>query len=152
MKKDLNQKNSIGKEKKSPIRLDLLQALIHNADHSFSVAEREGDDTILLYVNKAFEKMTGYMADECLYKDCRFLQRGDHQPQVLKKIRNAFENEESVRVVLRNYKKDGTLFWNELTITPYFDAVDKIMYYIGVQKDLGSNCENIQALNENNIV
>ncbi len=150
MNNDAIEKNNIGKPKKNPIRPDLLQALIHNADHCFSVAEREGDDTILLYVNKAFEKMTGYSANECLYKDCRFLQRDDRQPQTVRKIHKAFENEESVRVVLRNYKKDGTLFWNELTITPYFDSVDEIMYYIGVQKDLGSNRENIKNLEEEN--
>jgi len=143
-------KDNLGKPKTNPIRLDLLQALVDNADHCFTVAEREGDDTILLYVNKAFEKMTGYSADECLYKDCRFLQRDDRQTQTVKKIQKAFENEESVRVVLRNYKKDGTLFWNELTITPYFDTVDQIMYYIGVQKDLGSNSENIKHLEDVN--
>lgn len=148
MSNDSTSNNIIGKAKKNPIRLDLLQALIHNADHCFSVAEREGDDTILLYVNKAFEKMTGYSSDECLYKDCRFLQRDDKQPQTNRKIHQAFEKEESVRVVLRNYKKDGTLFWNELTITPYFDAVDEIMYYIGVQKDLGSKLSNVESLDD----
>lgn len=146
MDNDTTSKNFIGKAKKNPIRLDLLQALVDNADHCFSVAELEGEDTILLYVNKAFEKMTGYSADECLYKDCRFLQREDKQTQANAKIRQAIENEESVRVVLRNYKKDGTLFWNELTITPYFDKVDEIMYYIGVQKDLGSKLSNVESL------
>lgn len=123
------------------IRPDLLQALIDNAQHSISIAEREGDDTILLYVNQAFERMTGYTADECLYKDCRFLQGDDKQRQVNKKIHKAIEDQVPVRVVLRNYKKDGTLFWNELTITPFFDSVEDVMYYIGVQKNLGSGSE-----------
>ncbi len=148
MNKDSSPNNIIGKPKKNPIRPDLLQALIDNADHCFSVAEREGDDTILLYVNKAFERMTGYTSDESLYKDCRFLQREDKQPHTNRKIRQAIEDEESVRVVLRNYKKDGTLFWNELTITPYFDKVDKVMYYIGVQRDLGTNIDNLESLDE----
>ena len=121
------------------IRPDLLQALVDNADHSVSIAEREGDDTILLYVNKAFEKMTGYSSEECLYKDCRFLQADDQQTPQNRKIKLAIEEEKSVRVVLRNYKKDGTLFWNELTISPYFDQVDSVMYYIGVQKNLGTS-------------
>ena len=82
--------------------------------------------------------MTGYSAEECLYKDCRFLQGEDRQSKASAKIHQAIDDEKPVRVVLRNYRKDGTLFWNELTITPYFDKVDSITYYIGVQKNLGS--------------
>ena len=124
--------------KQTPIRPDLLEALIDHAEHGITIAEREGDDTILLYVNQAFEKMTGYTPDECLYKDCRFLQGEDKQQQEIKKIHKAIQDEEPVRVVLRNYRKDGTLFWNDLTITPYFDKVESVMYYIGVQKDISS--------------
>jgi len=138
MSDDSSSKDDLEQVKRPTIRPDLLHSLIDNADHSISIAEREGDDTILLYVNQAFEKMTGYTVDECLYKDCRFLQRDDKQEQVNRKIRQAIQDQESVRVVLRNYHKDGTLFWNELTITPYYDNVDKITYYIGVQKNLGS--------------
>ena len=117
------------------IRPDLLHALIDHADHGITIAEREGDDTILIYVNHAFEKMTGYAAEECLYKDCRFLQGDDVQPEI-KTMRDAIESKESVRVLLRNYRKNGALFWNDLTITPYFDEIDSIMYFIGIQKDV----------------
>ncbi len=82
--------------------------------------------------------MTGYTHDECLYKDCRFLQGDDKQQQEIKKIHQAIQDEEPVRVVLRNYRKNGTLFWNDLTITPYFDKEESVMYYIGVQKDISS--------------
>ncbi|WML90822.1 PAS domain S-box protein [Thiothrix lacustris] len=118
------------------IRPELLQALIDHAEHGITIAEREGNDTILLYVNRAFEELTGYTSDECLYKDCRFLQNADHEQPELLKIRTAIEQEQSVRVVLRNYRKDGTLFWNDLTISPYFDREEGVMYYIGVQKDV----------------
>lgn len=120
-----------------PIRPDLLHALIDHAEHGITIAEREGDDTILLYVNHAFEEMTGYTAEECLYKDCRFLQRDDVQPE-MKKMRQAIEDEVAVRVLIRNYRKDGSLFWNDLSITPYFDPIDSIMYYIGIQKDISN--------------
>ena len=119
-----------------PIRPDLLNALINHAEHGITIAEREGEDTILLYVNKAFEEMTGYTAEECLYKDCRFLQADDKQQDEIKKIHQAIEEEQPVQVVLRNYHKAGHLFWNELTITPFFDTVEGVMYYIGVQKDI----------------
>lgn len=118
------------------IRPDLLQALLDHAEHGITIAEREGSDTILLYVNRAFEHMTGYTAEECLYKDCRFLQNDDHDQTAKDAIRQAIEAEQPIRVVLRNYRKDGSLFWNELTISPYFDTVEGVMYYIGIQKDV----------------
>jgi len=132
----------------TPIRPDLLQALIDHAEHGITIAEREGDDTILLYVNKAFEEMTGYSSDECLYKDCRFLQGNDKEQEDIKKIHQAIEDEKPVRVVLKNYRKDGALFWNDLTITPYFDDIEGIMYYIGVQKDISDKVALKQELAE----
>ncbi len=138
MSNDTDTNESIERQEQTPIRPDLLNALIDHAEHGITIAEREGDDTILLYVNQAFERMTGYTPDECLYKDCRFLQGDDKQQQEIKKIHRAIQDEEPVRVVLRNYRKDGTLFWNDLTITPYFDKVESVMYYIGVQKDISS--------------
>jgi PAS domain S-box-containing protein len=118
------------------IRPDLLQALIDHAEHGITIAEREGEDTILLYVNRAFLDLTGYTEEECLYQDCRFLQGKDKQQDEIKKIHEAILNEEPVEVLLRNYKKDGSLFWNDLSITPYFDEHEGIMYYIGIQKDV----------------
>lgn len=141
MSNDSNMNNSSSSSTRSnqmPIRADLLNALIDHAEHGITIAEREGNDTILLYVNQAFEKMTGYTPDECLYKDCRFLQGDDKQQHEIKKIQQAIQDEKPVKVVLRNYRKNGTLFWNDLTITPYFDKVDNVMYYIGVQKDISS--------------
>jgi PAS domain S-box-containing protein len=123
-------------EPELPIRADLLLALIDHAEHGITIAEREGNDTILLYVNRAFETLTGYSSEECLYRDCRFLQNGEREQAGLTDIRSAIEIDKPVRVVLRNYRKDGSLFWNDLTITPYFDAEEGVTYYIGVQKDV----------------
>ncbi|SEB04239.1 PAS domain S-box-containing protein [Thiothrix caldifontis] len=123
-------------EQEFPIRPDLLLALIDHAEHGITIAEREGGDTILLYVNRAFEELTGYSSEECLYRDCRFLQNGEREQAGLANIREAIENDQPVRVVLRNYRKDGSLFWNDLTITPYFDTEEGVTYYIGVQKDV----------------
>ena len=134
---------SVAKSLQTTIRPGLLNALIDHAGHGITIAEREGDDTILLYVNKAFEKMTGYSAEECLYKDCRFLQKDDVQPE-MEKMRQSIQEEIAVRVLVRNYRKDGSLFWNDLSITPYFDPIDGVMYYIGIQKDIS----NFVALQE----
>lgn len=118
------------------IDLDLLKKAVDASSEGIVIAEREGDDNILIYVNKAFERLTGYEADEILFQDCRFLQAGDRDQQALNDLKVALEHDESARVVIRNYRKDGSLFWNELSISPVFNELDQLMYCIGVQKDV----------------
>ena len=119
-----------------PISLQLLKQAIDTANDGLVIAEREGGDTILLYVNEAFERLTGYTEDDILYQDCRFLQNDDRDQEARKLIREAIETNRPCRTRLRNYHKDGTLFWNELSITPIINEQDGLTYYIGVQKDV----------------
>ena len=119
-----------------PISLQLLKQAIDAANDGLVIAEREGEDTILLYVNEAFERLTGYTEDDILYQDCRFLQNDDRDQEARKAIRQAIETNQPCRTRLRNYHKDGTLFWNELSITPIINEEDGLTYYIGVQKDV----------------
>ena len=131
-----------------PISLDLLKKAIDTANDGLVIAEQEGDDTILLYVNAAFERLTGYSEEDILYQDCRFLQGEDRDQDARKVIRAAIDAGEPCRVRLRNYHKDGTPFWNELSITPILNEEDGITYYIGVQKDVSSEVDIEQQLNE----
>ncbi|MCG7865259.1 MAG: hypothetical protein B6D70_10305 [gamma proteobacterium symbiont of Stewartia floridana] len=124
-----------------PISLQLLKQAIDTANDGLVIAEREGDDTILLYVNEAFERLTGYEEEEILYQDCRFLQGDDRDQQARQSIREAIETNQPSRTRLRNYHKDGSLFWNELSITPIINEEDGLTYYIGVQKDVTREVE-----------
>lgn len=119
----------------------LLEKLVDAANDGVVVAEKEGDDTILIYVNKAFELLTGYTSDEILYQDCRFLQNDDRDQESLKRIKQAIVASSPCREVIRNYRKDGSLFWNELSITPVYNEEDKLSYFIGVQKDVTARVE-----------
>ncbi|MCW4153326.1 MULTISPECIES: PAS domain S-box protein [Halomonadaceae] len=133
--------------KRSPmISPALLERMVDASEDGIVVAEQEGDENILIYVNKGFERLTGYSADEILYRDCRFLQNEDRDQDPLNAIREALNAGKPSREVLRNYRKDGTMFWNELSITPVFDEADNLMYYIGVQKDVTERVEAQQAL------
>lgn len=114
----------------------LLQYAVDHSNDGIVIAEQEGDEHILIYVNQGFERLTGYCADEILYQDCRFLQRDDRDQPGLTLIRAALAENQPCRTVLRNYRKDGSLFLNELSITPIFFAEDDLMYYIGIQKDV----------------
>jgi len=118
------------------INAHLLQLVINASNDGIVVAEQEGEDNIVIYVNPAFEKLTGYSADEVLYQDCRFLQSGDRDQPGLVAIRQALGQGQPCRQVLRNYRKDGSHFWNELSITPVFNEHDQLTYFIGVQKDV----------------
>lgn len=122
--------------KDGKLRNALLLQLVENAQDGIVVAEKEGRDTILIYVNPAFEKLTGYAADEILYQDCRFLQGQDTEQNAIKLIRSAIDENAPVRTILKNYRKDGSIFWNELSVTPFYDELDEITYYIGIQKDV----------------
>lgn len=115
---------------------NLLKKAVNASTDGIVIAEQEGSDHILIYVNRAFEDLTGYPEEEILYQDCRFLQDGDRDQAPLAEVREAIRRGEPVRAVLRNYRKDGSLFWNELSITPVFNDEDHLTYFIGIQRDV----------------
>ncbi|BBP46785.1 hypothetical protein THMIRHAS_21580 [Thiosulfatimonas sediminis] len=128
------------------LRNALLLQLVEQAQDGIVVAEKEGEDTILIYVNPAFERLTGYSAEEILYQDCRFLQGEETGQDAIREVRHAINENQPVRTILKNYRKDGSIFWNELSVTPFFDEHDQITYYIGIQKDVTEQVELRKAL------
>ncbi|MNF99840.1 Blue-light photoreceptor [compost metagenome] len=119
------------------INAQLLQMVINASNDGIVIAEKEGEqDNILIYVNPAFERLTGYSSEEILYQDCRFLQSGDRDQEALPLIRTALDSEGSCREILRNYRKDGTPFWNELSLSTVKNPHDGQVYFVGVQKDV----------------
>ena len=118
------------------INAHLMQLVINASNDGIVVAEKEGEDNILIYVNPAFERLTGYSRDEILYQDCRFLQSGDRDQPSLESIRMALKEGGSCRQILRNYRKDGTPFWNELSLSTVKSEADGRTYFVGVQKDV----------------
>ncbi|MFI8740659.1 PAS domain-containing protein [Stutzerimonas zhaodongensis] len=130
------------------INAKLLQLVIEASNDGIVVAEQEGDDNILIYANPAFQRLTGYEVDDILYQDCRFLQAGDRDQPGLAAIREAVRNNTPCRQIIRNYRKDGSAFWNELSITPVFNEGDQLTYYIGIQKDVTPEVEAKQRVRE----
>ncbi|VVP04352.1 PAS domain-containing protein [Pseudomonas fluorescens] len=119
------------------INAHLLQMVINASNDGIVVAEKEGErDNILIYVNPAFERLTGYSSEEILYQDCRFLQAGDRDQESLELIRDVLRTNGSCREILRNYRKDGTAFWNELSLSTVKNADDGQTCFVGVQKDV----------------
>ncbi|MEH1934542.1 MAG: PAS domain S-box protein [Nostoc sp.] len=98
----------------------------------------------VIYVNAAFEQITGYSATEMIGQNCRFLQRTDTQQPALNELRSSLQAGTSCKVILRNYRKDGTLFWNELSISPIHDENDKLSHFIGIQRDISDVYEELR--------
>lgn len=93
-------------------------------------------DNPIIYANRSFCEMTGYAREDILGKNCRFLQGADQRQPEITVIREAIQAHRSCTVTLRNYKKNGELFYNELTISPIFDKNENLTYFVGIQKDV----------------
>ena len=94
------------------------------------------DDVPLIYVNDGFERITGYSEDEAVGRNCRFLQGEKTDDEPVRELKEAIEAGESVSVELRNYRKDGTEFWNEVLISPVTDEEGEVTNYFGFQQDV----------------
>ncbi len=130
------------------INAKLLQLVVEASNDGIVVAEQEGDDNILIYANPAFERLTGYPVDDILYQDCRFLQAEDRDQPGLQAIREAIRANRPCRQIIRNYRKDGSAFWNELSITPVFNEADQLTYFIGIQKDVSAEVQATERVRE----
>jgi len=101
-----------------------------------TIADARVPDLPLLYVNAAFERISGYAAEELLGRNCRFLQGAASDQPALADIREALRTGGACQVVLSNTRKDGTLFWNDLTIAPVHDEHGTLTHFIGAQVDV----------------
>lgn len=122
----------------------LQQAIVENnlqarameaAEHGIIIVDAIKEDMPILYVNRAFSQMTGYSSEEVFGQNCRFLQGPDTDPTARIELRNAIKQQQRHKCLLKNYRKDGSVFWNRLSIAPVFDK-DKLTHFIGIQSDV----------------
>lgn len=133
------------------ISRDLLAKAINESHDGITIADARVDGQPIIYANAGFEQMTGYAAAEVIGKSYRFLQGDDTSQPEIETIRNAVLRGEGCLVILRNYRKDGTMFWNELSISPVRDADGKLTHYIGIQKDVTARILLDQHLHQTGI-
>lgn len=114
----------------------ILTTALEQSNDGVIITDYSQKDHPIIYVNPAFETLTGYSADDILGKNCRFLQ-GDSQDQKAIAVLNAaIKRGESCRVELKNHRKDGSVFWNELSISPVSVNARGVTHFIGIQKDI----------------
>jgi len=115
--------------------LAVAQSALAQVD-GLTLADARSPEVPLVYVSRAFEAMTGYPERAVLGKNCRLLQGPDTEPAAIGELRRAIREKTPARVVVRNRRRDGTSFWNDLTIFPIADDDGAIAYFGGIQHDV----------------
>ena len=137
----------VTKKKAAEVRLRLLEQAVAAAPMGISIAEyREVGDCPLIYVNPAFEALTGYEAGETLGQDCRFLQGEDNDQNGKEELQAGIRAGRSTRVMLRNYKKNGQQFFNEVHLSPVQDEQGQVTHLVGIQNDVTGQLETKDRL------
>jgi PAS domain S-box-containing protein len=141
----------ISYRKMTELQLLMRNQAIEHSPSGISIADATLPDMPLIYINPAFEKTTGYSAIDVIGRNCRFLQGNDRNQPEIDRIRAAIQAEETVTEVLRNYRKDGSLFYNELSLAPIHDENGVLSHYVGITTDVTSRIHyeaRIQDRNE----
>ena len=128
--------SDITQRKQAEMNISLHNHILESSPNGILITDSQKPDDPITYCNAALEKMTGYTQEEVLGRNCRFLQKDDRDQEGLATIRSAISKEQECEVVVRNYKKDGTLFWNDLRLAPVFDDKRQLIHYIGVLTDI----------------
>ena len=134
----------------NPAGTALKDRALDAAAEGITIADARKPDRPLIYVNQGFERLTGYARESVLGTNCRFLQGTDTDPETVAVIRRAVEEGHECVVELLNYRKDGTPFWNRLSITPITDQAGTVTHFIGVQSDITARKAAEQALGKTN--
>ncbi|MBW3550308.1 MAG: EAL domain-containing protein, partial [Proteobacteria bacterium] len=126
----------VSEKRRSEADLRLLRRAVEATNNGIIISDARQPDLPVVYVNPAFEEITGYAAEEILGHNCRLLQHGDRNQAAIGEIRQALHEQREVRVLLRNYRKDGSLFYNDFQIAPVRDATGVLTHFVGVQSDV----------------
>ena len=117
-------------------RLHLLERAIQSTGNGVAIVDARQPGYPAIFINRAFERITGYAGDEVLGRNLRFLQGGQNNEAERAAIRQALARHQECKVLLRNERKDGTLFWNQFYVAPVRDARDEVTHYIGILTDV----------------
>lgn len=120
------------------VDIELLKAAVMNSKDGIAISDFTKPDNPLVFINPAFQTITGYSMEDIIHQNCRYLQGDDRDQPEREIIRHAINNMQPCVVTLRNYHKDGSMFWNELSLLPIVGSDGLATHYLGVQKDVTS--------------
>jgi len=116
--------------------LELKSRAMDEAPVGITITDPDREDNPMIYVNEGFEALTGYSEEEAVGRNCRFLQGAATREQPVAEMRRAIDRAEPVSVELRNYRKDGSQFWDRVSIAPVRDQAGTVTNYVGFQEDI----------------
>ena len=119
------------------IDADLYRRLVESSPEGVALVDAQNPEHPVIYVNSGFEALTGYSAFDLVGRNLRLLQADDREQDGRHRLRESLARGESCRVLLRNYRKDGTVFWNEMTVSPLLDGAGRLTHFVGHHRDAG---------------
>lgn len=114
----------------------VLSQILDTCVNGITLSDPDQEDNPIIYANEMFELITGYSQEEIIGRNCRFLQGEERDQDGLEKVRTAIRERKSATVTLRNYRKNGEMFYNRFTIRPLFDREGNLIYFLGLQHDV----------------
>ena len=117
-------------------RNEVLATVVGAVSSGIVICDATRPDHPVTFVNAAFTRMTGFKPEEMIGRNCRVLQGRDTDPESLERLRRALAQHRPITVTLRNYRKDGRTFWNELAISPVTDENGRILQFVGIMNDV----------------
>jgi len=130
--------------------LETKTRALDEAPVGITITDPDRPDNPMVYVNDRFVEMTGYDREESIGVNCRFLQGPDTDEEPVSRMREAIDAKESTSVELLNYRKDGTEFWNRVSVAPIRDADGRVSEWVGFQEDITAFKEREAALERQN--
>lgn len=126
----------ITRDQQAREKMLLAQRSIDASSEGIVIVDAKAPDMPMVSANPAFYELTGYSESEVIGQNCRFLQQQDTEQQQLMKLRAAISDERDATVLLKNYRKSGQPFWNQLRIAPVKNDAGAVTHYVGLQRDV----------------
>ncbi|ELZ44110.1 HTR-like protein [Halorubrum coriense DSM 10284] len=140
----------VSDERERREELETKTRALDEAPVGITVTDPEQEDNPMVYVNDRFVEMTGYDREESIGVNCRFLQGPDTEEASVQELRDAIDADDPTTVELLNYRKDGTEFWNRVSIAPICDADGSVTHWVGFQEDITEFKQREAALERQN--
>ena len=136
----------ISERKQLEYSLRLSNRALESSGNGVVISNANDPNNSIIFANSAFCRITGYNLEEIMGRNCRFMQNGDHEQIELKMIHAALARNQEIHVVVRNYRKDGSMFWNDLSISPVPDEYGVVTHFIGIINDITKQRSNQDQL------
>lgn len=130
------ERHGVSRDPSSKNQLRLMQRAIEASSNGIVICDGIAADMPIIYANSKFEQLTGYRREEVIGRNCRFLQGTDRNQPAIAQLRQSILEGKECHAILRNYRKDGRLFWNELHLAPVRNEQGHLTHFIGIQTDV----------------